>query len=170
MITSMTKPLACPCGSEKTYAICCEPFHLGKAKAETAEKLMRSRYAAYAVGSIDYIGKTNDPRTGENFDREAAETWSKKSEWLGLTIMATKAGLAGDLSGEVEFKAKFKMDGSETVHHEVSLFRFEPKESQWYYTDGKEIREPILRSEPKVGRNDPCPCGSGKKMKKCCAA
>ena len=27
---------------------------------------------------------------------------------------------------------------------------------------------PLERSEPKVGRNDPCPCGSGKKYKKCC--
>jgi preprotein translocase subunit SecA len=25
----------------------------------------------------------------------------------------------------------------------------------------------VVRSEPKVGRNDPCPCGSGKKYKKC---
>ena len=29
-------------------------------------------------------------------------------------------------------------------------------------------QEPIVRDEPKVGRNDPCPCGSGKKYKKCC--
>jgi uncharacterized protein YecA (UPF0149 family) len=28
--------------------------------------------------------------------------------------------------------------------------------------------EPIRRDKPKVGRNDPCPCGSGKKYKKCC--
>jgi uncharacterized protein len=27
--------------------------------------------------------------------------------------------------------------------------------------------ETVHRSEPKVGRNDPCPCGSGKKFKKC---
>jgi len=27
---------------------------------------------------------------------------------------------------------------------------------------------PFARSSPKVGRNDPCPCGSGKKLKKCC--
>lgn len=27
---------------------------------------------------------------------------------------------------------------------------------------------PIVRATPKVGRNDPCPCGSGKKVKKCC--
>jgi preprotein translocase subunit SecA len=30
--------------------------------------------------------------------------------------------------------------------------------------DGK---APVRRNEPKVGRNDPCPCGSGKKYKKC---
>ncbi|MBR6708245.1 MAG: SEC-C domain-containing protein, partial [Clostridia bacterium] len=29
---------------------------------------------------------------------------------------------------------------------------------------------PIVRQTPKVGRNDPCPCGSGKKYKKCCGA
>ena len=28
--------------------------------------------------------------------------------------------------------------------------------------------QPMRRSEPRVGRNDPCPCGSGKKYKKCC--
>jgi len=29
---------------------------------------------------------------------------------------------------------------------------------------------PCVRPAPKVGRNDPCPCGSGKKFKKCCGA
>jgi preprotein translocase subunit SecA len=29
---------------------------------------------------------------------------------------------------------------------------------------------PVVRAEPKLGRNDPCPCGSGKKYKKCCGA
>jgi len=28
--------------------------------------------------------------------------------------------------------------------------------------------QPIRNTAPKVGRNDPCPCGSGKKYKKCC--
>jgi hypothetical protein len=28
--------------------------------------------------------------------------------------------------------------------------------------------QPVFRAEPKIGRNDPCPCGSGKKYKKCC--
>lgn len=29
-------------------------------------------------------------------------------------------------------------------------------------------KQPFIREEPRVGRNDPCPCGSGKKYKKCC--
>ncbi|MBM7583196.1 curved DNA-binding protein CbpA [Caldicoprobacter guelmensis] len=33
----------------------------------------------------------------------------------------------------------------------------------WYSSD-----KPYVREQPKVGRNDPCPCGSGKKYKKCC--
>jgi preprotein translocase subunit SecA len=33
---------------------------------------------------------------------------------------------------------------------------------------GLGLPEPYRRTEPKVGRNEPCPCGSGKKYKKCC--
>lgn len=36
--------------------------------------------------------------------------------------------------------------------------------------EDEEKPEPIRRAAPKVGRNDPCPCGSGKKYKKCCGA
>lgn len=31
-------------------------------------------------------------------------------------------------------------------------------------------QDPARRAEPKIGRNDPCRCGSGKKFKKCCGA
>lgn len=36
------------------------------------------------------------------------------------------------------------------------------------FEDGYEFAEPFVRDAPKIGRNDPCPCGSGKKYKKCC--
>jgi len=35
--------------------------------------------------------------------------------------------------------------------------------------DGDVAKQPVHK-EKKVGRNDPCPCGSGKKHKKCCGA
>ena len=161
---------SCPCNSGLIYSSCCEPFHLGKSKPETAEKLMRSRYSAYVVGKIDYIGQTNDPETSEDFDAESAKRWSEESEWLGLEIVATRDGQVGNETGEVEFKARYRAHGVDETHHEVSLFRFDAQSRGWLYRDGKTLRTPVQRSEPKVGRNDPCSCGSGKKFKKCCGS
>ena len=45
----------CPCGSELSYAECCEPVIKGEKAAETAEQLMRSRYSAYVKTEIDYL-------------------------------------------------------------------------------------------------------------------
>lgn len=36
------------------------------------------------------------------------------------------------------------------------------------YDDSDVPTMPLVRTDPKIGRNDPCPCGSGKKYKKCC--
>ncbi len=167
-MTSSTSP--CPCKSGQTYGACCEPFHRGKSKPDSAEKLMRSRYSAYVVGNIDYIGQTNDPETSGDFDAESAKRWSQESQWIGLEIIATREGMPGDQTGEVEFKARYQAHGIEETHHEVSLFRFDAKAKTWLYRDGKTLRTPVQRSEPKVGRNDPCSCGSGKKFKKCCGS
>jgi preprotein translocase subunit SecA len=45
-----------------------------------------------------------------------------------------------------------------------------PKEQEMSYShnDGTVKKAPVKRMADKVGRNDPCPCGSGKKYKKCC--
>jgi len=45
-----------------------------------------------------------------------------------------------------------------------------PKSTRFSGGDFAEPMVPVVRSGPKVGRNDPCPCGSGKKYKKCCGA
>jgi len=41
-------------------------------------------------------------------------------------------------------------------------------DSMWNLSDDEDEIPPFVRDEPKIGRNDPCPCGSGKKYKKCC--
>ena len=48
----------------------------------------------------------------------------------------------------------------------------QPKEQKLVFSHGDEgeKKKPVKRSGQKVGRNDPCPCGSGKKYKKCCGA
>jgi len=48
------------------------------------------------------------------------------------------------------------------------LLHFDPEELDRYKGDEEEAPPPVVRVGPKIGRNDPCPCGSGKKHKKCC--
>jgi SEC-C motif-containing protein len=153
----------CPCSSGNMYSECCQPYHQGKAKPPSAEKLMRSRYAAYACGEIMYIESTLAPEARKDFDPKAAKEWSKESEWTGLNILKFD-------DTTVEFEASYKHGGEDHVHHERSIFRYDPKDKCWYFVDGKVIAKPVVRDAPKAGRNDPCPCGSGKKHKKCCLA
>lgn len=158
----------CACGSGKEYSECCEPLIKGERKAETAEELLRSRYSAYAKVEADYLLNTLAPDQRENHDDEGTREWAEKSEWHGLEILKTEAGGPGDEEGDVEFVASYTFDGIRQKHHELAHFTKE--EGTWYFENGEPVTETFVRSEPKVGRNDPCPCGSGKKYKKCCGA
>ncbi len=144
----------------------CMPFLRGEAVPETAADLMASRYVAYLLAEVDYIVATHDPATREDTDREATEKWARSAQFHGLTILDTVNGGPGDDTGEVEFVARMTADGREQTHHERSTFH--RIDGKWYFCDGKQIQAPVRRSEPKIGRNDPCTCGSGKKFKKCC--
>jgi SEC-C motif-containing protein len=160
--TSIPLDDACPCGSGRALADCCGPLLAG-APAATAEALMRSRYTAHVRGAIDYIVDTHDPATRAALDRRAIARWAKESDWLGLTILA-----ADEAAGVVEFAASYRplADGREQRHHERS--RFLRHDGRWFYRDGIHVPSAPAARAATVGRNDPCPCGSGKKSKKCC--
>jgi SEC-C motif-containing protein len=160
----------CPCTSGRTYADCCGPVIAGERPAATAEALMRSRYSAFAAQAIDYLEDSLMPGTRADFDRQSVTEWARSSEWTGLEIIDTEAGGPDDREGVVEFAAHYRMNGEDRVHHERS--RFAKKDGRWFYVDGRVGRrqQTVVREGPKVGRNDPCPCGSGKKYKKCCGA
>ena len=51
-------PRACPCWSGRTYDACCAPFHRGEREAPDPVSLMRSRYAAFALGEAEYLVRT----------------------------------------------------------------------------------------------------------------
>jgi SEC-C motif-containing protein len=157
------------CGKGESLESCCGPYLKGEAQPATAEALMRARYAAYALGNVDYILSTHDPETAKDVDRNSTEAWSKGSTWLGLEILKTEAGGPEDVGGAVEFVARYKLKGVTVNHRERATFRKDG--SRWVFVDGKDITAPPVRRQgPAVGRNDPCPCGSGKKYKKCCGA
>ncbi|MCW8907463.1 MAG: YchJ family protein [Sedimenticola sp.] len=158
---------SCPCGSELPAESCCLPILQGELKAPTAERLMRARYCAFARGEIDFLSASLHPDHRSDHDVDATRRWAESAQWQGLQIVDTDAGGEGDSEGLVEFVATFKEKDVVRQHHERS--RFSRFEGDWYFVDGEMVL-PATRVNPgpKVGRNDPCPCGSGKKYKKCC--
>lgn len=104
---------------------------------------MRSRYTAFAKGDWEHLRRT------QVAPLEPGEVLT----WVGLTIHDAR----GD---EVEFTARWLDADREVSLRERS--RFERRDGRWLYVDGKNTF-----STRKVGRNEPCPCGSGKKLKAC---
>ncbi len=128
---------------------------------------MRARYASYVTGDVDFLRSSATKEVQKEFDEETSRAWSAAARWHGLEILRTERGGAGDDDGVVEIRALYTANGEFCNHHEISQFVREP--DGWRFADGELVGEtPITREEPKVGRNDPCPCGSGKKYKKCC--
>ncbi len=156
----------CPCGSGMEFEVCCGPIIAGAA-APTSEALMRARYSAYSVRAYDFLGKSLSEAQRKDFDAADAKRWAESSEWLGLTIHQTEKGGVDDNEGLVQFTARFKTEGQEHDHTEAAVFTRE--EGRWVYAGHLQPKGQTVRREtPKTGRNDPCPCGSGKKYKKCC--
>lgn len=151
---------SCPCGSDRPYAQCCQPLHQGSTFAQTAEQLMRSRYSAFALGLTDYIKNTTLPAQQPFLDMAGIEQWAASCRFTALEILSTEAGQSGDASGKVEFIAQFYLENVKDLqaHHELSSFK--QCQKRWYFID------PNVNKSPQ--RNDPCPCGSGRKYKKCC--
>jgi len=163
----MTTAELCPCQSGLSYADCCGRYISGAATAPTPEALMRSRYSAYALRIMPYLLATLHPSQRHDYDEAGAERWAREADWEGLEILDVGADPADENRGSVEFRASYRRRGEHLVHHERAEFR--RKDGVWYFFDGKMVGiSQVRRSAPKVGRNDPCPCGSGRKFKKCC--
>jgi SEC-C motif-containing protein len=164
---NMKKEDTCPCKSGKAYAECCQPIISGKVKAPTAEALMRARYSSYATGEVKFLKVSATEEVQKEFREEESLAWSQAAEWHGLEIISTENGGENDKEGVVEFRALYTANGEFCNHHEIS--KFIKEDDGWKFSEGEIVGEsPIMREEPKIGRNDPCPCGSGKKYKKCC--
>lgn len=128
---------------------------------------MRARYTAYAEGEVKFLGTSLQAADRDSFDLASAKEWADSAKWSGLEIVATERGDVEDSDGFVEFKAHYTVNDQAQEHHERA--RFARENGHWVFVEGRVIgRDPYRREEPKIGRNDPCACGSGKKFKKCC--
>lgn len=180
----------CPCqinpASESVisallYKDCCQPYHdafyndevdeVDGIKAETAERLMRTRYSAFVLIKPEYIVKTTVPAQQNFLDVNAIESWAKETDWAGLEIVKHTPKL-GKRHAQVEFKAYFNvadntegnLEKTRQAHHELSAFvkvtNKANDDARWYFLD------PTVAMT--VSQKQPCICGSGEKFKRCC--
>ena len=111
------------------------------------KELMISRYKAFVRKDWEYLVQTSTHQTLEELSQPTS------IEWLKLDVIDARDTI-------VEFKAYYKDNGVLGVLHERS--NFVQVDGEWKYESGE-----LFNS--KIERNEPCPCGSGKKYKKCCA-
>ena len=125
-----SRDMPCPCGGGEAYGECCGRLHSGAASASTARELMRSRYAAVAVGDADYLLRTWHPET-----RPSQLHLDPQHPWLGLEVLSSAAGGPDDAEGEVTYRAISRSpDGGETAFTERA--RFARHGRRWVYVDG----------------------------------
>lgn len=122
---------------------------------------MRSRFTAHYVGDQRHLHRTYLETSRRAFVEEPA---GEDVKWTRLVIRAHEANVKPDVS-YVDFTAYFDANGAEHPMHEKS--EFHRIGGEWFFV--RPIREgpAPVRAAPKAGRNDPCPCGSGKKFKHC---
>ncbi|WP_426370394.1 YchJ family protein [Pseudocolwellia sp. HL-MZ7] len=154
--------MLCPCGTNIEYNKCCETIILNNIEAKSPEKLMRSRYSAYALQNSEYIFNTYSKASQKKQSLQEIDTWAKETQWVNLDVIdASEYKVTSEPT--VTFEAIYKNNGSFYKMREKSSFIKEDK--TWKYVDGSDLSFDELNS-PK--RNDVCLCSSGKKYKKCC--
>ncbi|QZT38545.1 SEC-C domain-containing protein [Halosquirtibacter xylanolyticus] len=156
----------CVCGKVEDYNSCCGRFISRKEKANSPEALMRSRYTAFSLGEVEYILDTE--RLAKPNTLAGLKQWCENITYTKLEVISSKE--EGE-KGEVRFKAYYKEGFEQTILEERSQFIKEA--DQWLYVSGDAKTEMVdvmtgISSSRKMGRNEPCWCGSGKKFKKCC--
>ena len=167
----------CPCGSNFPYTDCCGPLIRGTSFADTAEDLMRSRYTAFTENNWEYLVLTSHPKEKKEMARLESALLDEGAKWKSLEITGTRKGGREDNEGQVDFVAHYVKAGISEVLRESS--KFYKINGHWVYSRKDSTLSPapaspmekpktVIRDKTKIGRNDPCPCGSGKKYKKCC--
>jgi len=125
----------CPCSSKLTYDKCCEPYLLGKKYPDTPEKLMRSRFTAYAMHRAAYLVATTAEKGREQLDREELDRYCRSVKCISLKILKTEGGGPQDETGTVLFHASLQINGKRMLHRELS--RFARENGRWIYVDGE---------------------------------
>ncbi len=119
---------------------------------------MRSRYSAHVVANVDYLINSWKPDDPNQLSRQDIAHWAQSSQWLGLHILDATAGGNHETEDWVEFCAIFIAENTPKAQLHRERSRFVKDAGRWFYVEGNPIE---------TSRNESCPCGSGKKYKRC---
>lgn len=153
--------MLCYCGSGHPFADCCQPLLNGLRQAQSCEQLMRSRYSAFCHGQAGYLHQSCVPALREAQSVAALQPFIEQTHFTRLQLLSASPADPASDHGFVEFQVYFIQDNQLHSFQEHSLF--ERLQGQWYYASGRLTDFPSR----KISRNEPCPCGSGKKFKSC---
>jgi SEC-C motif domain protein len=123
---------------------------------------MRSRYTAHVVRDYPHLHRTFAGTAKKPY---VVDPDPMDMDWTRLVIHAHEVDAAKPDQSIVDFSAYYRDEGAERAIHEKSEFK--RIDGAWIYTRVLRDGPPPVKAAPKVGRNDPCPCGSGKKFKHC---
>jgi SEC-C motif-containing protein len=127
---------ACPCSSGAAYEACCAPCHRGEREAPDPVALMRSRYAAFALGEAEYLWRTlhaDHPDRGEPRD-EVLRSLRGARDRLRYTGLAILDERRQGREAEVLFCARITERGEDRSFVELSEFAHEG--AGWRYRSG----------------------------------
>lgn len=131
---------------------------------QTPTELLQARYQAHVKADVDFIVASTHPEMREKLDQGVIQNWCKQAEWLGYQV---EEEIIESDKAFLTFLLRYEEASKAFNHYEKAEFR--KLEDKWYYYDSSFPKpKTFKREDEKVGRNDPCPCGSGKKNKKCC--
>ena len=121
--------MRCPCTSGDAYESCCGPILAGALVAPTAQRLMRSRFTAFATGDAEHLLRSWHPAT-----RPADLEIDPDTRWLRLDVLDTVAGGPFDTEGIVAFAAFYRDPDGPGSMRERSTFVRESR--SWLYVGG----------------------------------
>ena len=131
----------CPCFSGLLYGLCCGPLHRDERPADTPVELMRSRYAAFALGLGEYLVRTLSADHADralDATRLARELSSARERQRFLGLRVDEGCTDGD-RGEVLFFARIFEKGQDRSFTERASFQRE--NGVWRYAGG--VAEPV---------------------------
>ena len=101
----------------------------------------------------------------QEYKRESFEMFSFMMDQLKFNVISilSRARFRGEEDAETVNQQMPNVEEVQLQHKDASIF----KSSDTQAEPEKTLTKPFIRDQKKIGRNEPCPCGSGKKYKKC---